>query len=205
MVKILPALLGLSASLAVVFGHAGHSKFGSLEKRGTTAPEPTGCKTAYTPVAAGSYPALDCIPFVEDPQVQTWLKQYDISKTPVFPLSNDGLCPTNTASIPAGQCWWTCQKCTAPGDVTYCPKPGTWGLTYDGMMIPSSLLLLCANIYVQRTCSRALLRLGTTFVVVCFYNLHTTVKARTSPSFNIAQKKNTHTIKTKNSPENSDG
>ncbi|GJJ77855.1 peptidoglycan-N-acetylglucosamine deacetylase [Entomortierella parvispora] len=138
MVKIIPTLVGLSASLAVVLAHAGHGKFGSLEKRGTAAPEPASCKSDFVDVLPGKYPVLDCIPFVQDSQVKKWLQQYDISKAPVFPLSNDGACPTNTASIPDGQCWWTCQKCTAPNDVTFCPKAGTWGLTYDDGPTPDS-------------------------------------------------------------------
>ena len=137
MVKIIPTLLALSASLAVVFAHRGHSSLSVLEKRATQAPEPTGnnCVNTYPgPVAAGAWPLLDCIPFPEDPQVQAWLKLVDMTKVPVFPLSNDGLCPTNIASIPADQCWWTCQKCDVPADITSCPTTGTWGLTYDGKL-----------------------------------------------------------------------
>lgn len=137
MVKILPTLLALSATLSVVLGHkhhhghhAGHDVH-SLEKRATTAPEPTGCP-AYAPVAAGAWPTLDCIPYPQDPQVQTWLKLVDMTKVPAYPLSNDGLCPPAGTTIPAGQCWWTCQKCTAPADITFCPQTETWGLTYDG-------------------------------------------------------------------------
>jgi hypothetical protein len=135
MVKILPTLVALSATLSVVLGHkphahhAGHSVH-SLEKRGTAAPEPTGCP-AYAPIAAGAWPTLDCIPYPQDPQVQAWLKLVDMTKVPVYPLSNDGVCPP-AGTVPAGQCWWTCQKCTAPGDITFCPQPETWGLTYDG-------------------------------------------------------------------------
>ncbi|KAF8926739.1 hypothetical protein EDD21DRAFT_174662 [Dissophora ornata] len=140
MVKIASTLLALSATLSVVLGHPGHGKNGLsiLEKRGTTGPEPAGCSTTYKAVAAGSYPTLDCIPFIEDPQVQTWLKLVDMTKVPVYPLSNDGACPTNTASIPAGQCWWTCQKCTAADDITFCPNANTWGLTYDDGPSPDS-------------------------------------------------------------------
>ncbi|KAI1316393.1 chitin deacetylase [Mortierella claussenii] len=133
MVKIVPTLLALSASLSVVFGH-GHS---ILEKRGTnTTADP--CNVPYAPVATGAWPTLDCIPFVQDPQVQTWLKLVDFTKTPVYPPSNKGLCPTNVASIPAGQCWWTCQKCVDPNDIVTCPKTGTWGLTYDDGPSPDS-------------------------------------------------------------------
>ncbi|KAG9061353.1 chitin deacetylase [Linnemannia hyalina] len=114
-----------------------------LEKRAPTDPqhpEPATCtqKTYTTPIAAGAFPALDCIPFIEDPQVQEWLKLVDMTKVPSYPLSNDGLCPTDTGSVPAAQCWWTCSKCSAPEDVTSCPQPGTWGLTYDDGPSPDS-------------------------------------------------------------------
>ena len=72
------------------------------------------------------------MPFTQDPQVLIWLKLVDFTKTPVFPPSANGVCPTNLASIPKEQCWWTCQKCEAPDDITSCPTTGTWGLTYDG-------------------------------------------------------------------------
>jgi len=109
-----------------------------LEKRATTAPEPTGCSATYAPVAAGAWPVLDCIPFTQDPQVQTWLKLVDMTKVPVFPLSNNGVCPTDLTTIPAAQCWWTCQKCDAPADVVACPKTNTWGLTFDDGPSPDS-------------------------------------------------------------------
>ncbi|KAF9354143.1 chitin deacetylase [Mortierella sp. AD094] len=129
MVRILPALAILSLSLSVVLGH-GHR---SLEERDVAV-----CSTTYQPVASGSYPALDCVPFVQDPQVQTWLKLVDFSKTPVYPPSKDGACPTDLTTIPKDQCWWTCQKCDAPDDITSCPKAGTWGLTYDDGPSPDS-------------------------------------------------------------------
>ncbi|KAF9433639.1 chitin deacetylase [Entomortierella beljakovae] len=123
MVKtIFPILVTLSLSITVVFGHSHHG----LEKRAVAT-----CNQTYQPVAPGSYPTLDCVPFVQDPQVQEWLKLVDLSKTPVYPPSKEGVCPTDLATIPKDQCWWTCQKCEAPGDITACPKTGTWGLTYD--------------------------------------------------------------------------
>lgn len=152
MVRILPQLVALSAALTYVLAHGpsrirrsqslthdGGSPYAHnsiLEKRapsGPQHPEPTTCtqKTYTTPIAAGAFPALDCIPFIEDPQVQDWLKLVDMTKVPSFPLSNDGACPA-AGTTPAAQCWWTCSKCVAPEDVTNCPQPGNWGLTYDG-------------------------------------------------------------------------
>ncbi|KAF9300647.1 chitin deacetylase [Mortierella antarctica] len=154
MVKV-TSLLALSATIAVAFGHIpafgkrhahgskhpngrhGHGHH-MLEKRAATAPEPQGCSSTYTPVAAGAWPVLDCIPFIQDPQVQTWLKLVDMTKVPVYPLSNNGLCPTDLTTIPKDQCWWTCQKCDAPADIVTCPKQNTWGLTFDDGPSPDS-------------------------------------------------------------------
>jgi hypothetical protein len=150
MVRILSTFGAISFSLAVslfltaptvVEGHGHPHGFGSLEKRAAPsptragAPQPTStCKTAYAPIPAGGYPAMDCVPFIQDPQVQAWLKLVDFTKTPVYQPSANGVCPPNLSSIPKEQCWWTCQKCEAPTDITSCPTTGTWGLTYDGKM-----------------------------------------------------------------------
>jgi len=43
-----------------------------------------------------------------------------------------GGCPNNTAAAAdKTRCWWTCGGCVGPSDVTECPKPLAWGLTYD--------------------------------------------------------------------------
>ncbi|KAG0051691.1 chitin deacetylase [Gryganskiella cystojenkinii] len=132
MVKIFTSLLALSATLALTSAHGIHA----LEKRAATVPS---CATAvYSPVAAGAFPTLDCTPFTQDPQVQEWLKLVDMTKVPVFPQSKNGVCPTDLTTIPKDQCWWTCQKCEAAGDVTTCPTTGTWGLTYDDGPSPES-------------------------------------------------------------------
>ncbi|KAF9298257.1 chitin deacetylase [Mortierella antarctica] len=135
MVKLIPTLLALSASLATVFAHRGG--YHQLEKR-QNATAVSGCPTTYAPIAAGAWPFLDCTPFVQDPQVVEWLKLVDMTKVPVYPQSKDGVCPTDLTTIPAAQCWWTCQKCDAPDDITSCPKTGQWGLTYDDGPSPDS-------------------------------------------------------------------
>ncbi|KAF9215104.1 chitin deacetylase [Podila verticillata] len=135
MVKLIPTLLALSASLTAVFAHRGG--YHQLEKRQNTT-VPSGCPTTYAPIAAGAWPFLDCTPFVQDPQVVAWLKLVDMTKVPVYPQSNDGVCPTDLTTIPAAQCWWTCQKCDAPDDITFCPQKNTWGLTYDDGPSPDS-------------------------------------------------------------------
>ncbi|KAF9361634.1 chitin deacetylase [Mortierella sp. NVP85] len=123
----------LSLSLSLVSAHGNHGSFGALEKRAAAT-----CSKTYTPVAAGSYPAIDCVPFTQDPQVQEWLKLVDFTKTPVFPTSADGVCPPDPSTLPKERCWWTCQKCEAPDDITTCPTTGTWGVTYDDGPSPDS-------------------------------------------------------------------
>ncbi|KAF9909257.1 chitin deacetylase [Linnemannia zychae] len=130
MVKIASLATALAFTLSAAVAHGPHM----LEKRAAVAT----CSTAYKAVAAGAWPALDCPPFIQDPQVQTWLKLVDMAKVPVFPPSKDGVCPTDKTTIPADQCWWTCQKCESPTDITSCPKVGTWGLTYDDGPSPDS-------------------------------------------------------------------
>ncbi|KAG0046730.1 chitin deacetylase [Gryganskiella cystojenkinii] len=140
MVRLLSTLDAITLSLgsllvlsATTEGHGLHS----LQARAAAAPN-AACKTTYTPVAAGAYPVIDCVPFIQDPQVQTWLKLVDMTKVPVYPPSANGVCPTNITGIPKDQCWWTCQKCAAPDDITTCPTTGTWGLTYDDGPSPDS-------------------------------------------------------------------
>ncbi|KAF8984160.1 chitin deacetylase [Podila verticillata] len=135
MVKIISTLasaISLTLSLTMVAAHPGGH--GALEKRAATAT----CSTVYKAVAAGGYPAIDCVPFTQDPQVQTWLKLVDMTKVPVYATSKDGVCPTDLTTIPKEQCWWTCQKCDAPTDIVSCPKTMQWGLTYDDGPSPDS-------------------------------------------------------------------
>ncbi|KAG0269921.1 chitin deacetylase [Actinomortierella ambigua] len=129
--RIPTALATLSVSLLLVSAHPGNGC--SLYKRQTAT-----CPATYAPVAEGSYPALDCVPFVEDPQVQEWLKLVNFTQVPTTAVSNAGACPPDISTIPASQCWWTCQKCVAPTDIVNCPTPMTWGLTYDDGPSPDS-------------------------------------------------------------------
>ncbi|KAG0370648.1 hypothetical protein BC939DRAFT_503791 [Gamsiella multidivaricata] len=140
MVKVSTTLftISFSLSLSLVSAHGlGHSHgIDILEKRAAAAP--SACNANPPAVASGQYPVIDCVPSPQDPQVQTWLKLVDFTKTPVYPPSTDGVCPTDLTTLPKDQCWWTCQKCEAPNDITSCPTPGTWGLTYDDGPSPDS-------------------------------------------------------------------
>lgn len=101
-------------------------------------PAPVGKAAAaasYTPstteiggTRTGQYPDEDLVPLTNDPQVVKWLSEVDLSGVPNIPLSNDGICPNN---FDASICWWTCNGCTRPTDISSCPTPKTWGLTFD--------------------------------------------------------------------------
>ncbi|GJJ70977.1 peptidoglycan-N-acetylglucosamine deacetylase [Entomortierella parvispora] len=110
MVKVVSSLLAISATLSVALA--------------IVCPE-------YKALDPGEYPSLDCVPYTQDPQVQTWLKLVDMTKVPVYPQSNATAGCPDLATIDPNRCWWTCQKCEAPTDITTCPTTGTWGLTYD--------------------------------------------------------------------------
>ncbi|KAK3825245.1 MAG: hypothetical protein J3Q66DRAFT_327297 [Benniella sp.] len=128
MVKSLPSLLTilLPVVLSTAYSYPVHN---IPEKRAlNTVLE---CAAKYLgPIPKGSWPQPNCVPFVEDPQVQEWIKLVDLTKVPVHPLSNNGECPS-PANITGDRCWWPCQKCEANDDIAHCPTPNTWGLTFD--------------------------------------------------------------------------
>lgn len=79
---------------------------------------------ATTPTLSG-YPPMDTPPPVSQP----WMRQIDMSKIPNIPVRKTvDDCPT-TGGDP--NCAWSCTGCTRDTDVTVCPKPNTWGITYD--------------------------------------------------------------------------
>jgi len=84
--------------------------------------------------APANYPPLDRVPDISSPQVQQWIQ--DVKNTgiviPNFAPTNPGGCPNNTNILnDPTRCWWTCSGCTAAFDITECPTPLSWGLTYD--------------------------------------------------------------------------
>ncbi|GLB36459.1 putative chitin deacetylase [Lyophyllum shimeji] len=85
-------------------------------------------------LSPANYPKLDTPPPIDSPEVQQWIKEVAASgvQIPNIPPNNLGGCPNNTAAAAdPSRCWWTCGGCTRPADVTDCPAPMTWGLTYD--------------------------------------------------------------------------
>ncbi|KAF8980430.1 hypothetical protein BGZ46_004215 [Entomortierella lignicola] len=68
-----------------------------------------------------------------DPNIVPIIKKIDWTKVPNAPVR------TSSSSNPASDpyCWWTYGQCTnpkinyIPPDISLCPTPSTWGLTYD--------------------------------------------------------------------------
>ncbi|RKP14213.1 hypothetical protein BJ684DRAFT_8940 [Piptocephalis cylindrospora] len=56
------------------------------------------------------------------------LSGLDLSKVPSHAIRPKGVpCVGNKAD----GCWWSCDQCKAPTDVSRCPGPKQWGLTFD--------------------------------------------------------------------------
>ncbi|KAF9481726.1 glycoside hydrolase/deacetylase [Pholiota conissans] len=81
-----------------------------------------------------NYPALDVPPPIDSDEVKQWIQEVQNTGVviPNFAPTNAGGCPNNTAAVAdTSRCWWTCGGCTRSTDITECPTPLNWGLTYD--------------------------------------------------------------------------
>ncbi|EAU93143.2 chitin deacetylase [Coprinopsis cinerea okayama7 len=81
-----------------------------------------------------NYPVMDAPPPTDSPEVQQW--KQDVANSgitiPDFAPTIPGGCAFNQAiATDPNRCWWTCTGCTRDADITQCPKPMQWGLTYD--------------------------------------------------------------------------
>ncbi|EUC58250.1 polysaccharide deacetylase from carbohydrate esterase family CE10 protein, putative [Rhizoctonia solani AG-3 Rhs1AP] len=103
-------------------------------------PPVSGAPPLPTPaIVASKYPALDQIPPINSPEVQQWIKDVQNSGVaiPGFAATQTGGCsdPANAAAVAnasaSGTCWWTCGGCTRDTDITTCPDPKTWGMSFD--------------------------------------------------------------------------
>lgn len=85
-------------------------------------------------LSPASYPTLDRAPPTDSPEVQQWIKEVNASgiAIPNLAPTQPGGCAAN-AQFAADQsrCWWTCGGCVRDSDISDCPDPYTWGLTYD--------------------------------------------------------------------------
>ncbi|KAF8807268.1 glycoside hydrolase/deacetylase [Phlegmacium glaucopus] len=81
-----------------------------------------------------NYPKLDLPPPIDSPEVLQWIQEVKDTGIviPGFAPTNPGGCPNNTAAVAdSTRCWWSCSGCVASFDITQCPDPLHWGLTYD--------------------------------------------------------------------------
>ncbi|KAF9308911.1 chitin deacetylase [Podila horticola] len=90
-----------------------------------------------------NYPPVNAVPPVNSPQMTEWLKEInlaDVPKLALHPGNPPAACP-QPATIPADQCWWTCQQCLGT-DYDRCPNAGDWGITFDDGPTPNTVPLL---------------------------------------------------------------
>ncbi|KAF9585120.1 chitin deacetylase [Lunasporangiospora selenospora] len=86
-----------------------------------------------------AWPISTSTPTTDSPEVREWVKLVDWSKVPNIPVRasieprSPPPCPEeeSTDKEKEQECWWTCTGCVAEDDVTECPRPRDWGLTYD--------------------------------------------------------------------------
>jgi len=89
------------------------------------------------------FPTVNAVPPVDTPQMKAWLKDInlaDVPKLALHPGNPPAPCPL-PATIPADQCWWTCQQCLGT-DIDRCPNAGDWGITFDDGPTPNTVPLL---------------------------------------------------------------
>ncbi|KAJ7596642.1 hypothetical protein C8J56DRAFT_917949 [Mycena floridula] len=88
-------------------------------------------------IAPSSYPSLDVGPPLDSPEVLQWIQDVKNSGINIPDINQTvaGGCPANAAAAAnateTGRCWWTCGGCVRDTDISDCPDPLTWGLTYD--------------------------------------------------------------------------
>ncbi|KAF8649844.1 hypothetical protein AX16_005607 [Volvariella volvacea WC 439] len=85
-------------------------------------------------LSPANYPQLDRPPPTDSPEVQQWIREVADSGViiPDIPVNSPGGCAANPqAATDPARCWWTCGGCTRDTDITECPRPLEWGLTYD--------------------------------------------------------------------------
>jgi Polysaccharide deacetylase len=101
-------------------------------------------------LSPSNYPALDKPPPTDSPQVQQWIQEVAstgivipnlsptvlglfsfLSSTLSLTIFQGGCLANPAAAADPTRCWWTCGGCVRTSDITECPDPLAWGLTYD--------------------------------------------------------------------------
>ncbi|KAG0205501.1 chitin deacetylase [Mortierella sp. GBA30] len=85
------------------------------------------------PKGTSPWPDYGEVPETDTPEVKAWVKSVNWSKVPKLPIRKVEHMgdPPECKVEPKGDCWWTCEMCTAPTDVVDCPGKDNWGLTFD--------------------------------------------------------------------------
>jgi len=79
------------------------------------------------------WPTQDKTPPTDSDEVRAWMKELDGYDIPDIPPTADGSCVGDPAAAAdaANRGWWTCGGYTRSTDITQCPQPLTWGVSFD--------------------------------------------------------------------------
>ncbi|KAG8932484.1 chitin deacetylase [Tulasnella sp. 418] len=89
------------------------------------------------------YPAFRAVPPTDSPEVKEWMKELEGHVIPSYAPNVSPVCSENPEALAdTSRCWWTCHRCSGPGDVETCPAKMTWGLTFDDGPSPETPKLL---------------------------------------------------------------
>lgn len=86
------------------------------------------------------WPTQDKIPDPSSSQVQEWMQELNGFNIPTWSPTVDGSCvnDTTSASEASERGWWTCGHYTRDTDITACPNPLDWGVSFDDGPSPYS-------------------------------------------------------------------
>ncbi|KAJ7588029.1 carbohydrate esterase family 4 protein [Mycena floridula] len=81
----------------------------------------------------GDWPAADKPPDPTSPEVLEWMKELDGHHIPDISTTVDGTCASSpeAAANASARGWWSCGGYTRDTDITVCPDPKTWGVSFD--------------------------------------------------------------------------
>jgi hypothetical protein len=67
------------------------------------------------------------------PEVQEWMGELEGFDIPSWAPTADGTCAGDPAAAAhaSDRGWWSCGRYTRATDITACPKPLDWGVSFD--------------------------------------------------------------------------
>ncbi|KAJ7588000.1 carbohydrate esterase family 4 protein [Mycena floridula] len=92
----------------------------------------------------GDWPAADKPPDPTSPEVLEWMKELNGHHIPDISMTVDGTCASSpeAAANAFARGWWSCGGYTRDTDITVCPDPKTWGVSFDDGPSPYTPKLL---------------------------------------------------------------